>query len=201
MAEIITKEIAKKLMEDEGEIRGAVLKTDVNFILREKGKKGLREVEKEVENLGYPFHYDNIQTMKFYPMGLRGVTLLAIKKVFNFSDEKIREMGLEAPKSSFLTHLFMKYFLIDLKHFWRSTPKIWRTFITTSDFVPLTFDEENKMVICQVKGVIIHPIFCIYMLGITETFLKLLTGSKKISCKETKCPFRGDEYHEFHLTW
>ncbi len=38
MEEIITKELAEKLMKQKGELRGAVFRADVRFILRERGK-------------------------------------------------------------------------------------------------------------------------------------------------------------------
>jgi len=197
----ISKEGAKELIAFKGEVRGAVFRTDIQFILREKGEAGLKKVEEGVEKLGYPFKYSEIRVMSFYPIGLRAISLLVIKQTLGFSDEKIKKMGEELPKSAFLTRLFMKYYKSDIKRFYYSTPKIWRLFVTVGEFVTVNFDKKNKTGIIRVENFKIHPIFCVYLLGIITTLLKMLTGSSKASCQEVKCPFKSDQYHELLMKW
>ncbi|MFQ6083744.1 MAG: hypothetical protein ACE5WD_10330 [Candidatus Aminicenantia bacterium] len=196
MEKIISKEIAKKLMKSKGELRGAVFETDISFILREKGKEGLKKVEEEMKRLGYPFRYKNIRTIEFYPIGLRAVSLLAIKKVLGFSDEKIKEMGAEVPRFSSVIRFAMKFFSKEKKLFFENASELWKRFLTTGEFKSV-LDEKNRMAISTLKNFNIHPIFCTYLLGIIPAFHKLITGAKEITCKETKCSFRGDEFHEF----
>ena len=204
MAEIISKEKADELMRIKGELRGAVFKTDVNFIIREKGEEGLRKVEDEMKNLGYVFKYEDIKTMEFYPLGLRAVSLLVIKKALGFSDEKIKEMGFYVAKSSFVLRLSLKFLGLAKKPelYYRSTPNLWKKFVTIGEYSIPEFDEEKKkIVVNRIKDLNSHPIFCTYLSGIIPGFLETARGISEVQVEETKCPFKGDEYHEFVLKW
>jgi len=63
MKEIIVKDIAKKLMKQKGELRGAVFRADVRFILREKGREGLKKEKYPV--MGFFIVY-NLLSLKFF---------------------------------------------------------------------------------------------------------------------------------------
>lgn len=57
MDEILNKEIARKFMRIEGEVRGIALKSHQDFIIKEKEEEGLEKLEKELKELGYPIKY------------------------------------------------------------------------------------------------------------------------------------------------
>ena len=198
----ITKEEIKRLMEIKIETRGVVLKTDSEYILEKKGKAGLKKLEAELERLGYPIKYDQIGTMGFYPAGLRVLSLLAIKKVFNFDDEEIKKMGLVATKKSLIIKLFIRYFLSLRRVFFKEAPRLWRKHWTKGVLIPVELNEEKKYGILRLEGCNLHPIYCSsYLRGYFSGIVQMLIKSSKITCQETKCPFRGDEYHEYLLRW
>ncbi|MBZ9572449.1 hypothetical protein KJA15_03905 [Patescibacteria group bacterium] len=201
MNQELTKETVKKLMEIKGEVRGVVFKTDGEFIFKEKGKEGLKELEDELEKLGYPIKYKEIKTMAFYPVGLRALSLLAIKKIFNFNDEKIKEMGIFATKVSLIVKFFIKYVFSLKLAFNKQTSKLWRKHWTVGELVPVELNEEKKYAIIQLKNFNLHPVYCRYLEGYFPGPFQLMVKSPKITCQETKCFFRGDEYHEFLIKW
>lgn len=196
MEEVITKEIAKKLMELKGEVRGLVFSSDVVFILKKKGKEGVIEVEEEMRRLGYPLNYEKIKSTTFYPIGLRIVSLLVIKRVFSFSDEDIREMGRDVPKFFLLVRLYLKFFSMDKKDFFENASELWKKIVTVGQF-NTSLDEENRISRTILTDFNMHPILCIYLSGIIPTFHKIITGEENVITKETKCIHRGDEFHEF----
>lgn len=186
-------------MKISGEARGVILKTDGEFILREKGEEGLGKLEQELKELGCPIKYQEIEAMGFYPLGWRIVSLLVIQKIFNFNDQKFREMGAAAPKVSLVIKLFMQYFL-SLRSTFEQTPRIWRKHYTTGDLVPIKLDEKNKTIVLRLQDFNLHPLFCVYLCGYFAEIIKIVV--KKISsCQETKCFFRGEEYHEYTFHW
>ena len=197
----LTKEIASKLMAIQGEIRGIDLKADAEFIVKERGEESLKKIKEELEEIGYPIEYERLEVMNFYPGGLKALSLLAIKKVFNFDDRKIEEMGKLAPKTSLIIKLFIKYFSSVSKLFFEETPKIWKEHWTAGEFLPAVLNEEKKFAVVRIKNLNLHPIYCLYLRGYFSTLSKMITGGQKINCQEIKCPFRGDEYHEFLITW
>lgn len=201
MDQEITKELAKKLMEIEGETRGVVLKTDGEYVLKEKGEEGLKKIEEELEKLGYPIKYGEIKTMEFYPVGLRAISLLVVKKAFNFNDEKIKEIGIFATKVSLIIKIFTRYFLSVKRVFFIEAPKIWRKHWTKGDLIPVELNEEKKYAILRLQNFSLHPIYCTYLGGYFCGVLLMLLRATKMNPEETKCVFRGDEYHEFLIKW
>jgi len=201
MDQELTKDIAKKLMEIEGETRGVVLKTDGEYVLKEKGEEGLKKVEEELEKFGYPIKFKEIKTMDFFPVGLRVISLLTIKKVFNFDDEKIKEMGIFATKVSLIIKIFTRYFLSVKRVFYVEAPKIWRKHWTIGELIPVEINEEKKYAILRLKNFSLDPVYCKYLEGYFCGVLLMLVKTTKMIPEETKCKFRGDEHHEYLIKW
>ncbi|MBI4101502.1 MAG: hypothetical protein HY443_00865 [Candidatus Nealsonbacteria bacterium] len=195
----LDKKTAQKFLKIPGEARGVILKTDGEFILREKGKEGLEKLEKELAALGCPIKYREIGAMGFYPLGWRIVSLLAIQKVFGFDDQKFREMGSAAPKVSLVIKLFMQYFL-SLQSTFGQTSRMWKKHYTIGSLMPVELNEKTKTIILRLQGFDLHPVFCAYLCGYFAEIIKIVV--KKISsCQETKCFFRGEKYHEYLFRW
>ncbi len=201
MNNTINKETVNDLMKIKGEVRGVVLKTDEEYILKEKGKEGLEKVEQKLKELGHPIKYEEIRTMDFYPVGLRVLSLLAVREVFNFSDEEIRKIGTFATKMSLIIRLFTKYFLSVRRVVMKESPRIWSKHWTVGKLVPVELNEKQKYAVIRVEGFDLHPIYCIYLEGYFAGILQMLVKSPKVDTKETKCAFKGEPYHEFLIKW
>jgi len=193
------KEILQKLPEMKGEVRGVVFKTDGDFVFKKKGKEYLNKVEEELAKIGYPIKYDEIRAMNYYPFAWRVASLLVIKKVCGLDEEKIKEMGSDAPKISIIIKLFTPYFL-SLARSIKETTKMWRKHYTFGNLVPGEMNEKEKFLTLYLKDFNIHPIFCSYLAGYFSTIIKMIVRSPVLS-KEIKCFFKGDKYHEFLFTW
>lgn len=198
MEEIITKEIAEKLMEIKGEVRGMAMKGDLEFILKERGEEGLKKLEDTIANLGYSVKYEKLKTLSFYPIGLKGITLLTIKKLFNFSDEKFQEMGAFGSKINLVIRIFMKY-LFSPKIFASQSQRMWRYYYTIGN-CKAELNEKEKYVFLRVYNFPYFPDQCQVLRGYFGSIFKMVVKNK-VNCEETKCVFRGDEYHEFLLKW
>ena len=198
----IKKDEIKELMKVKIETRGVVLKTDGEYILEKEGEAGLKKLEAELKRLGYPIKYKEIETMAFYPAGLRALSLLAIKKTFNFDDEKIQEMGMVATKKSLIIKLFIRYFLSVQKVFFEEAPRIWQKHWTEGVLNPLELNEEKKYGILRLENFELHPLYCsVYLPGYFSGILQMLIKTEQITARETKCSFLGDKYHEYLLKW
>lgn len=195
------KEIFEKLSKAKGEVRGVVFKTDMEFVLKEKGEKGLSQLEDILKKTGFPIKYKEIKSMDFYSIGLRVISLLAIKDVFGFKDEKIKEMGFLATKNSLIIKLFVKYFFSTQKVFFEESPKMWEKHYTVSKLLPIEMNEEKKYAILRIEDLVLDPVFCLYLGGYFCGVIQMLVKAYKIYFQETKCPFRGSKYHEYLLKW
>lgn len=186
-------------MQIKGESRGVTLKVDWEYILQEKGEKGLRKLEAKMAELGYPLKYKEIKPMHFYPIGMDVLSMLAIKELFNYDEKKLEEMGGSVVKFSLFLKVVLKYFL-SIRAFAKEVPKMWRRHYTIGDFKAVEINEKKKYVILRLENFQTHAIFCPIIRGYLAKVLGMAVKSSA-SCKETKCAFKGDEYHEFLLKW
>lgn len=201
MNQVISQEKAQKLSIIEGKTRGIAMKPDVQFILRKKGKEGLKEVEGKMEELGTPMDLDNIKTGDMYPIGIRTIFLLAAKEVLDFSNEDIKEMGEEVPKYSSIIRFFMRSFMMDQEKFFQKAPVFWERFVTIGRVSVPFFDEKEKKAVVRLEGFNVDPVFCPYVEGVFSSFVKIITGNKQVKSQESHCFFHGGDYHEFTLEW
>jgi len=196
----ITKEEIKKLMEIPGKARGQVLLTDLGYVKEEKGEKGVGLLKKKIKEWGIPIDYDEAKPMKWYPVGFRAISLLAIKEVFGWGDKEIEELGKAAPKFSFIVKMLFKTFL-SLERGFKESSKYWEKHYSVGELVPAEINEEKKYLFLHLKNFKIHPILCVLYAGYFYTLGTYMIKGKNITVEETKCMFRGDPYHEFVVRW
>ena len=199
MDKAITKELIEKFMKIEGETRAISIKGDLEFILYKKGEEGLKKLEDELEKFGHPIKYKTLEDMSFYPVGLEALTFLASKKLFNFSEQDFIEMGKFNSKVSLIVRLFMKYF-VSLDSMAKEAPKFWKKYYTRGELKIVELDKEKKHAVARIENFELCPCHCYTMKGYFISVVKMILGCP-VSCEETKCTFRGDEYHEFTVTW
>ncbi|XOB42441.1 MAG: hypothetical protein ACKKMP_00040 [Candidatus Nealsonbacteria bacterium] len=197
--DIITKKIADELMKMKGETRGISIKGDIDYVIDKKGKEALKKIEDEMRNLGYPIDYEKMRNMEFYPVGLEVVLFLVIKKLFNFTDREFEELGEFNSKLSLILRLFMKYF-VSIESAAKAAPKIWRKLYSIGDLEMVELNKEEKYAVLRIKNFKLHPYHCLSMKGYIYSVMRMVLRGE-ITCEETKCPFKGDNYHEFLIKW
>jgi len=197
---LLSEEIVKKLMEIKGQARGVHFKNDADFVLKEKGKEGLKEVEKTLKRIGCPIDYEKINQFDFYPAGLRAISLLAIKETFNWQDEKIKDLCSYAMHVSWIIKLFMGYFF-SIEKVCKETPKIWSKYFSAGEVEVEEINEEKKFVILKIKNFDLHPIYCCCFEGVLLGTVKMVVKSKNITCEEVECSFRNGKEHKYLVKW
>jgi len=195
----MSKEEFKELMNIKGLSRGLVLKPSLEFILEKEGKESLKKVEKIITDLGYPLKHNKINGMNFYPAGLKAVVLVIMKRLFNYDDNRFQELGKFSAKLPLLIRVFFRTFLT-FKKMERNVEKMWRAFFTFGDLKMKELNREKGYLILRLENFNFHPLECQPLVGIFSTFYKIMIN-KEITCEETKCIYRGDEYHEFLIKW
>ena len=199
MGEIITKKIAQNLMKLEGEARGTHFVNDSQYILAKEGEQGLKRVEEELKGLGFPIEYKKVKNTDFYPIGLRAISLLVIKKVFNWEDEGIKNLCSFATKVSMIIRLYLKFFY-SIEKMTEIAPKLWKDYFTVGSLRVIEYDKQRKRVVLRVEDFILHSIYCRCLEGFFEDIVKMVVGVKSVNCKETKCSAEENS-HEFVVTW
>jgi len=199
MEEIITKEIAQNLMKLKGEARGTHFVNDAQYILEKKGDEGLRKVEQELERLGCPIKYKKVKNTDFYPIGLRAISLLVIKKVFSWDDRGIKNLCGFATRVSLIIRLYLKFFY-SIEKMVEVAPKLWKDYFTVGSLKVTEYDKPGKRVVLRIEDFILHSIYCRCLEGFFGDIVKMVVGVKSVNCKEVKCSV-SENCHEFVVTW
>ena len=199
MEQIISKEETEKLMSLEGEVKGMGMKTHAEFVLREEGKEGLKKLEQAMGKAGYPVKFKELKEMAFFPLGMEALVLELMQRLFNYDDKKFQEIGKFHTKLSLVTKLFMKYFF-SLEMMAKQVPKIWDRYFTVGKQRLVDWDKDKKYIIVRVENFKFHPLHCQILIGTLSTTLGMIVKSE-VTCQETKCVYRGDQYHEFLVKW
>ncbi len=200
--EKITPEEIRSLLKIPGKVRGQVFSTDLEYLRKKKGKEGVELLKKKMKELGNPIDYERIKIFEWYPVGLRAVSLLVIKELFQLGDKEISEMGNLAPKFSFIIKLIMKHFL-SIERVFQESPSYWEKHYTVGKLEPVELNEKEKYLKVHLKDFKVHPILCTYLFedGYFLRIAQYVLKSPTILSKETKCVFKGDPYHECLISW
>ncbi len=202
MPSIISKEELEEFSKVKGNVTGACILSDLEFILRKEGEKGLKRLEDTLANLGYPLKYSEIKRnlTTLYPLTWAVVLIVTIKRLFNYNDKDLKEMGeAEAKISSLIIRLFMRYF-VSFEKAAKEAPRMWREHYKVGDLKIVEHDKEKKYVVLRIENFAPHPLILKVLKGYFAGIIKMIVG-KDVDSKETKSPFKGDGYCEFLLTW
>lgn len=193
---IVSKQDLEKTKRMEGEIIGSSLKTDREFIIEKKGIEGLRKVEKEMEKLGYALKYEEIDKYKWYPVQQDFLSLLLAQKIFNWSDETIREWGRWGAKTNFIIKLMAR--LVNKETIARFASKSWRKYYTRGT-MEYKLDNKKRTGTAIIKDFAIYPVHLHYLEGYFYQIMSLVEPSPnlKVEGVETK----DSNVHRFEVTW
>lgn len=199
MEGLISEKESADLKRIKGGIRGFTMKSYIAFILKNEGAEAVKKLENFLEKIGYPIKPEDLRSMSFYPLDQDAAVLLAIKKLFNYDDEKFQEIGRFGATFITIAKIFAKYF-VSLDKLNKNAPRMWDRIITTGKFNIIKFDKKEKHLIAVLKDANIHELHCFTLRGyFTAVFQMVL--KKQVALRETKCFFRGDAHHEFSIEW
>lgn len=182
-------------------IRGALLKNDLAYLRDREGQKELEKVEAALQKEGivdYPLR--EIKTMEWYPVQLQVEFFLKAKELLGWTDKDIFATGYNAPQYSLLLRLFLRYFT-SVDSALKYSNKYWRKHYDFGRLGHRKFDSKKKILVFQIEGFEVHPVLCPDVAGALKFITELLTNSKKVEVKETRCPFRDDKNHQFQIKW
>ena len=200
----ITKKEVEEAISNPIKIKGLALKEGLYKTLREKiGNDGVKILKEEVKSLGVPLPSTEIKELEWYSASIMIGTFFILQEKFNFKEKDFAELGELAPKISSTVRLLMKYFTIPEKIAKIAAPRLWKRFFNQGKVEVCKFKDsktEGSLVV-RIKDFKLHPLHFFYLgyyfLGIT----KLAKKFKEVKVKETKSPFRGDEYQEYLIRW
>jgi len=193
---MLSKQEAESLMKIAGRTKGSEIITLARYIEEKHGKEGIEALEKKLEELGYPFHFNKIRSVDWYQESLSVLAQITAKNLFNWKD--LFDLGYNSPVFSLWVKAFIK--LISLPLILKQASQNWNKFMDVGSLEAFG-DPKEKSLTIQLKNYMFHPEMCPYYAGFFLRLLEYVIRSKKITIKETKCMFKGDPYHEYTVHW
>jgi predicted hydrocarbon binding protein len=181
-------------------VRGDVLITDLQYIERISGPKAEKAIKKKLKEIEAKIDFKKINNTGWYPISWKVLILILTREVMDWKDQDLIDMGRFASRQSFVLKTLLKYF-VSLERTFQESVRFWLKYWDAGEMIPYKIDEKEKYLIIQLKNFKIHPDLCLYFTGHFESIANLILKSEKISVKETKCQFRGNDFHEFEIRW
>lgn len=197
---MISKAVADRYANIEGNVRGAVFETDAVFIRSRHGDEGLSRLRAELVRLGQPIDYDSLASMEWQPVGLRALSLIVMRDVFNWGDDDIREMGDAAPKYSFIVRILMKFFVSPSAAFER-VPEYWARHYDIGRLEAVALHADEHYAVVRLHDFQIDRVYCRYLEGFFGRLFKFTFPRSEVTIKETVCMHEGGGFHEFTSRW
>lgn len=197
---MISSQTIEHLFRLPGLARGVTLKTDAAYTISKWGEEGLAAVQEKTKEWRHEIEYEKIKNTEWVPVGLRILSLLAIREVFHLGPKDIFQMGYAAPSSSFLVKFFLKYFLT-LRQTYYQSPQYWKTHYTVGILETPTFDAKKKYLVVRIKNFVIHPLMCQYFAGYFLRIGEIASKNKRMRIQKIHCPTLKNPLYEFTIRW
>ncbi len=194
------QQIANKLKNFKGNVKGEVFRTHADYIKSKKGEKGVKQVEEKMAELGVPVDFDTIKSFEWKNEGISVLVILVAKEIFNWTEEDVFEMGRFAPKFSFILKVLAQY-LVSIEMLFKNAEKYWHKNYDFGKLENVSYDEKKKEIIIRERGIKTHPLACVYHAGYFKGLCEFTVKSKNVTVKETECMHKGRNYHEFIIKW
>ena len=178
-------------------VKGVTFLPNLEYIKMKRGEMGVNMVLEEMRKRGYNYDFRKMKKTEWLPAEVRKVFLEATMDALGWDEKRIFDMGVNAPKVSLIMRYFFGLFLTVRKVF-EAAPEMWRAHYSSGNLYFKLYEEGH--VIMVLENFDISPLFCEYLRGFFKGVANL-TKVKNMKVEETKCTFRGDEYHEYTFTW
>jgi len=197
---VVTNEELDEIKKTQGETIGGGLSEDFQFILRKEGEAGLKQVEAELANLGYPLKLAEIKNFQWYPFYLNMLLLVVTKNIFQWTDADFRENGRFSAKVSVIVRIMVKYF-VSLRRVCEQVGSYWRKYYTMGAVNIEKLNEKEKVLVIAFSGFTGVSSFCRILEGYIQQIFSYVVPGEKLTVQEIECVLQGGKAHRFKLTW
>lgn len=188
----------EELARSSGEVRGAALITDVEYVRRHFGAEMLQRIEFITRELGYHIEYRAIRATEWYPVILRPVSLFAIRKALDWDDERLRKMGRSAPQYSIITKFMIRYFS-SVEELAEKLQTYWHHNYSTGSLRGMVIDRSAFVCLSDFS---LPPILSTYLEGYFVGVLGMVIGKNEwITVRKTERWHTHNECNDFILRW
>lgn len=199
---IPTKELdqVKKI---QGKVRGTSFKNDFDYVRKIEGEARIKEIKAKLKELGCQDEdvlKERIGVFSWYPLWYHVLFFVILNREMGWREKDIFNIGYHGSQVSLVAKTFPR-FMFNLEKAFAKVGTYWKKSFTVGKLETQDFDLEKKYAILNLKDFNVHPLECYTIKGYFSGMLTLLTRAENVKVKETKCVHKGDNYHQFKITW
>ena len=181
-------------------VKAEIIRVEKEYILSKEGEEGLNKVSERMKELGAELDFKKLDSQTWEEEWKNSLLIVVAKETFNWTDEDIFQMGRFSPRASFFIKSIIQY-LVSIDVVFNNVSNYWHKHHDFGDLEPVEINKEEKYIVIRKVGFRTHPIMCIYHAGYFKGVVEFVLRSDNINVDETKCMHKGDDYHEYRITW
>ncbi len=191
----------KELIQKEGNVKGSQIKSILKCIEKKEGNDGFKRLKEELKKYNLSFNINNINPLDWINEGESVFIILLAKEIFNWSDEDMFEIGMEAGKISFLLGIFTRYF-VSVDAVYAGAPDYWKKHFDFGKVEMVELDKEKGIMKFRVYGYDYDRSVCkFFHSGYFYSLAAISIETKNLKVEETVCIFDGGSYNEYIISW
>ncbi len=197
-----SKEV-EEIKKIKGQIRGVAFKNDFDYIKKKQGQKGVEKITKRLKELGCEDKgvcQANVKAFSWYPLWYHVLLFVILHKEMDWTKKDISGIGSHGAKVSLILKIFPKS-MFDLKRFFSKAPVYWNKYFSVGKANLVELDLEKKLIILELKDFDVHHLECSTVKGYLEGLMRTMVETDKVKVEEIKCLHKGDDLHQFKITW
>ncbi len=194
------EELVKRTRGSSGKVKAEVIRIEKEYVLQREGEEGVAKLEKRMNELGAEIDFKKLDSMTWEEEWKNSLMVVVAKEIFNWTEEDIFEMGRYSPRASFFIKSIIQY-LVSIEVVFDNMGKYWDKHHDFGSLEAVELNKVKKYLVLRKKGFFTHPLMCIYHAGYFQGVAEFVIKSKEVNIEETRCMHKGDEYHEYRISW
>lgn len=194
--------VADEIMSKSGNIIGMGVNAQTDYVIEQEGLEGLHSIEDIMGELGYPYSFEdgNLGRFKMVPENYDVLRIYIAKKLFDWSDANIYEMGRNSLRLSQPLQVALGF--ISIERTSRNAARFWDKYFDFGTAKTQHVDADAGEWTVQLIGYDFHPIMIDYFRGYLTGVVALTEGVQDASVEHRACEHEsGQHCDEYALTW
>lgn len=191
--------VADDIMSKPGNIVGAAINAQSDYVIKTEGEDGLRQVEQVMKELGYPFSFEEISRFEMYPENYDVLRVYVAKEIFNWTDENVFAMGENSLTISRILQVAMGF--ISLRQTFRRAGLLWDKHFDFGELIPVEIDMDEKYMKLRMINYDFHPIMWEYFRGYFSAVTEVTTGGEAYKAIHEVCEQPDVRSCDIYTVW
>ncbi len=187
---------ADKIMAHEGSEKGLGLLNAGKSFQKVLGEERLKQVEQGMEELGYPFSFNDLNRFGWYQSSYLPLAFTVAKFLFDIENKEVFDIGKLSATQSPILRTVMR--LVSMQHAYDHVSRLWGTHFDFGAIESVKYDKEKNRMVLRVYDYHYEDVGVPFLRGYFAGFTDRVTGEESevtaSSCDPSEDYQTCDEY-------